>query len=79
MLTGILAFVLDTIIGDPNSKWHPVVLIGRLIGALERLFYREDDSDSKKFAMGAMLVILTLLINGAATLVERYFRRKRSL
>ena len=41
MLTGILAFILDTIIGDPNSKWHPVVLIGRLIAALERLFYRE--------------------------------------
>ena len=31
------------------------------------------------FAIAAILMILTLLINGAATLVERSFRRKRSL
>ena len=31
------------------------------------------------FAIAAILMILTLLINGAAMLVERYFRRKRSL
>ena len=31
------------------------------------------------FAIAAILMVLTLLINGAATLVERYFRRKRSL
>ena len=26
----ILAFIIDTIIGDPNSKFHPVALIGRV-------------------------------------------------
>ena len=31
------------------------------------------------FAIAAILMLLTLLINGAAMLVERYFRRKRSL
>lgn len=76
MLTGILAFILDTIIGDPNSKWHPVVLIGRLIAALERLFYREDDNDSKKFVMGAMLVLITLLISyeAAAGIMQLSYR-----
>ncbi len=63
MLTAICAFLFDTIIGDPNSKWHPVVLMGKLISLLERFFYRGTDSDGKKFAMGAMLVIIVLLIS----------------
>lgn len=62
MLTAILAFFIDTVIGDPNSRWHPVVLMGKLIGGLERLFYRAEDSDGKKYAMGAMLVLITLLV-----------------
>ena len=27
----VLAFLLDLIIGDPNSKYHPVAIIGRII------------------------------------------------
>ncbi len=63
MLTGILAFLIDTIIGDPRTKYHPVVLMGKLIALLEHCFYRADDSDNKKFVMGIMLVIITLLIS----------------
>ena len=63
MLTAIIAFFMDMLIGDPNSRWHPVVLMGKLIGVLERWFYRESDSDGKKFAAGAMLVLITLLIS----------------
>ena len=63
MLTAIIAFFMDMLIGDPNSRWHPVVLMGKLIGVLERWFYRESDSDGKKFAAGAMLVLITLLVS----------------
>lgn len=63
MLTGIIAFLIDTIIGDPRTKYHPVVLMGKLIALLEHCFYRDDDSDNKKFVMGIMLVIITLLIS----------------
>lgn len=63
MLTGIIAFLIDTIIGDPRTKYHPVVLMGKLIALLEQSFYRADDSDNKKFVMGIMLVIITLLIS----------------
>ena len=62
MLTAIIAFLVDTVIGDPNSRWHPVVLMGKLISALETWFYQQEDSDGKKFAMGAMLVLITLLV-----------------
>ena len=27
----VLAFLLDLIIGDPNSKYHPVAIIGRIM------------------------------------------------
>lgn len=63
MLTGIIAFLIDTIIGDPRTKYHPVVLMGKLIALLEHCFYRAADSDNKKFVMGIMLVIITLLIS----------------
>ncbi|WP_073091318.1 adenosylcobinamide-phosphate synthase CbiB [Selenomonas ruminantium] len=60
MMTGILAFLLDCIIGDPQSKWHPVVLMGKLISMLERLFYHPADKDTRKFAWGAVLVLVVL-------------------
>lgn len=61
MLTAIAAFIIDAIIGDPFGKYHPVALIGRLIVFLERVFYRESDSNGKKFFMGAVLVMIVLL------------------
>ena len=74
MLTGIIAFLIDTIIGDPRTKYHPVVLMGKLIALLEHCFYRADDSDNKKFVMGIMLVIIILLISyevAAAIMIDR--------
>lgn len=62
-MTAIIAFLVDTIIGDPNSRWHPVVLMGKLIGILEKRFYQKEDSDGKKFTLGAMLVLITLLVS----------------
>ena len=62
MNVAIFAFIIDTIIGDPRSRFHPVVLIGKLISFLERLYYREADGDQKKFLCGAILVLLVLFI-----------------
>ena len=63
MMTAIIAFLVDTIIGDPNSRWHPVVLMGKFIGILEKRFYQKEDSDGKKFTLGAVLVLITLLVS----------------
>lgn len=55
----------DLLLGDP--EWfalHPVRLIGRLIGRLDRALYRETDSDKRKLCKGAMLVIFVLLLTG---------------
>lgn len=43
------------------------------------VYAKEQGQFDVAFAIAAILMILTLLINGAATLVERYFMRKRSL
>lgn len=60
MLTAILAFVFDAVIGDPRSKWHPVAVIGRFIGSLEQLLYHEGDSNKQKLAAGGMLAITVI-------------------
>ena len=43
------------------------------------VYAKEQGQFDVAFAIAAILMILTLLINGAAMRVERYFRRKRSL
>ena len=43
------------------------------------VYAKEQGQFDVAFAIAAILMILTLLNNGAAMLVERYFRRKRSL
>lgn len=61
--TAILAFVIDTIIGDPKSRFHPVVLMGNLISFFEKILYNEKMSDNKKIVCGGVLVVLVLVIN----------------
>lgn len=62
MITAVLAFLADTLIGDPRSRLHPVVLIGNLIASLERSLYHEGDSDSRKLWAGGLLAVTVLLL-----------------
>ena len=47
----ILAFIIDTIIGDPNSKFHPVALIGRVISFMRLYFIKIQIMIQKNFGM----------------------------
>ncbi|WP_027407515.1 adenosylcobinamide-phosphate synthase CbiB [Anaerovibrio sp. RM50] len=76
MITAILAFFIDAVVGDPRSKLHPVVLIGNLIAGIEGMLYGKEDSNNKKLILGGFLVVLVLLftfavVNGIMNLVER--------
>ena len=62
MITAILGFISDTLIGDPRSKLHPVVLIGQLIAGLEKLFYRETQSSRQKLVSGGILAMLVMVL-----------------
>jgi len=53
----VLALVIDAIVGDPDAIWrripHPVVVIGGLVGWLDRRFNRDDFTPRRRRALGA--------------------------
>lgn len=63
MITAVAAFLIDALIGDPRSRFHPVVLIGKLILVLEYYLRRAFDSPTKQMCKGAMLVIIVFTLS----------------
>ena len=62
-----LALVLDTLIGDPRTGWHPVVLIGNLIAALEKRLLNPAAAPGAKRLAGLALVLAVLAASFAAS------------
>jgi adenosylcobinamide-phosphate synthase len=58
VLPMILGFMLDCIVGDPYSIPHPIKLIGRLIGGLEK-FVRKH---MRALRLGGTLLALTVIL-----------------
>lgn len=59
------ALLLDTLLGDPRSGMHPVVLIGRLISFLESLLYpAEHRTPGSLLFRGGLVVVLVVSITG---------------
>jgi adenosylcobinamide-phosphate synthase len=58
----MIGFILDCIIGDPYNIPHPIKLIGRLIGGLEKLVRKR----MKNLRMGGTLLGLTVIILSTA-------------
>lgn len=65
----ILAIILDFLIGDAGGSWHPVVLIGRLIGLLERPLIRFGKTSGSKRMAGVLLVIMTIALTAMIVLI----------
>ena len=61
-LTALTAFFIDMLIGDPRSKFHPVVLMGNLISLLERFFYKVSDSNNRKLLKGGILTAIVISV-----------------
>lgn len=62
-----------------NSFFDGLSSAGATLTVALYVYAKEQGQFDVAFAIAAILMLLTLLINGAAMLVERYFRRKRSL
>ena len=60
MIVAVVAFLVDAVIGDPRSKFHPVVLIGNLISLLEKILRRDVDSPLQKIIKGGVLVVIVI-------------------
>ena len=66
----LLGFLLDLLIGDPRGIPHIIVLIGRIIGALERpLRSRFGKDPAGERAAGRTLVVLMLLFAAVLYLI----------
>ena len=71
MITAVAAFLIDALIGDPRSKFHPVVLMGKLIVVLEYFLRRDFDSSTKKILKGGLLVSIVVLTSyGGGALIS---------
>ena len=73
MITAITAFVIDILIGDPRSKYHPVVLMGNLISLLEKFLYDASNSNKIKLFKGALLVLIVISVNYFIGLAITYY------
>ena len=60
MITAFTAFLIDLLIGDPRTKFHPVVLMGNLISFIEKFLYNKSDSQRKKLIKGGFLVLIVI-------------------
>ena len=61
-MTCLAAFIIDTLIGDPRTRLHPVALIGKLIGWLDHLFYSRQARPLMQMTAGMVVVLLVLLV-----------------
>ncbi len=66
-LTVFLAYIIDCIIGDPYTKFHPVALMGKLIDILDKLLRKDDSEEPAKLVCGFILVIIVLAVCSGLT------------
>lgn len=79
LLALVLGFCIDLIFGDPHSIPHPVVLIGRLISAMEKLVRKIFPKTVRGENMaGGVLWFLVVLISTAVSLGILYLGYKIS-
>jgi len=62
-----LAILIDLILGDPKNFFHPVKLIGKLIDAGRKIFFKENS-----FTLGLALCLLTISATGLFVLIVLY-------
>jgi len=77
LLAIICGFALDFIFGDPHGLPHPIILIGNLIGFLEkksRQFFEGDNS--LMLFSGFILVLIVLVLTFGIPYIILYFAQK---
>ena len=57
----IIGFFLDFIFGDPESKFHPIRLIGKISTFFEKIFYKKTENSAKMKLYGLFYLISCIL------------------
>ena len=69
----IIAILLDWIFGDMrwlfNFIWHPIVIIGKLIGFFDKKLNRHDRSNNSRMLRGLIVVILITSLSGLSAVI----------
>ena len=69
MISVVIGYLADLIVGDPHGMWHPIRLIGNIISGLERVIRKAmPKTDRGAFAGGILLVIFVLLCSAGIPL-----------
>ncbi|MDD2283710.1 MAG: adenosylcobinamide-phosphate synthase CbiB [Syntrophaceticus sp.] len=62
LVTLLLAVVIDILIGDPQTPYHPVALAGRWISKSEEVVYKKEASSGHQRLAGTLLVLVNVLL-----------------
>jgi len=69
----VMALAIDALVGDPDWLWrrapHPVVLLGRFIGLLDRTLNRDTWSGSKRRLAGVAAVFVLAALSASVGLL----------
>lgn len=55
----LAGWLADRMLGDPNSRFHPICLMGKIIGDAEKSLNKGDDRSKKGTFMAIALIIVT--------------------
>ncbi len=58
----VIGFLIDLIIGDPHSLYHPIRLVGNLIAFLEKRL-NQKEQDQKAFLNGILMTFIVMLLS----------------
>ena len=69
LLALVLGFILDLIIGDPHGLYHPIRLVGNLIGLLEKHMNKKSDSPDRQMVMGWLMALIVITLSSGIPLL----------
>lgn len=73
----LLAFILDTILGDPQNKYHPIRIIGNYIFFwILKFKNKKNKSNRSSFILGSLLSLSTIFFTFITTFSIVYFGNK---